>query len=85
MFDHARLSDDVVVVVADGAAAYLGGLDDGVQLADMVATLAPPFRHFFVEFSLRADKMGIRAAGVLFEVLRARGTTSGRAMLTPAG
>jgi len=73
VFDHARLSDDVVVVVADGAAAYLGGLDDGVQLADMVATLAPPFRHFFVEFSLRADKMGMRAAGVLFEVLRAPG------------
>ncbi len=69
VFDGRRLDDDVIVVVADGAAAYLATFTD-VVLSDLVATVAPPFNRFFVEFALQGDRMGMRSAGVLFETLR---------------
>lgn len=56
-------------IVANGAATYLAAIGEGEDLATLVATLAPPFEKFWVEFELTNDVYGLRAAGVLISVL----------------
>jgi hypothetical protein len=48
-FDPSILNG-VPIVAADDVAVYASSLPDGTNMADIVASMAPPFDRFFIEF-----------------------------------
>jgi hypothetical protein len=47
---HIRELAGIPIIAGDDVAAYFGSLPPGNQISDLVASMAPPFERFFVEF-----------------------------------
>ncbi len=67
VFDADDL-DGAVVIAADDAARYCLSLPAGTDLTDVVATVAPPFPKYWIEFHGVANPLNLRAWGLLFQV-----------------
>jgi hypothetical protein len=63
-FDLAELAD-VPVIAADDVAAYVASLPKGTRMEDVVASMAPPFEKFFVEFQKVPNDKKLHAWGAL--------------------
>jgi hypothetical protein len=58
--EDAPLSEleGIPVIAADDVAAYVRSLEVGTELPDLVASMAPPFNQFFIEFQQVPDAPG---------------------------
>lgn len=65
-FDTKRIYD-VPVIAADDVAAYTLSLPKGTRIDDVVASMAPPFEKFFVEFQKIPNDELLHAWGALVE------------------
>jgi hypothetical protein len=65
-FDPASLAR-VPIFAADEVALYNSTLPLGTDISDVVASMAPPFNRFFVEFQGVPNKLDLHAWGVLVE------------------
>ena len=65
IFDPSELIG-LPVIAADDVALYANSLPEGIHMADVVASMAPPFDRFFVEFqNVPSPQKQLRAWGVL--------------------
>jgi hypothetical protein len=53
------------VIAADDVALYANSLPEGMDIADVVASMAPPFDRFFVEFQNVPNERNLHAWGAL--------------------
>jgi hypothetical protein len=66
-FDPSRF-DNVPIFAADDVATYVDSLPLGTSIDDVVASMAPPFDKFFVEFQGVPNKIhNVHACGALVE------------------
>jgi hypothetical protein len=56
------------VIVSDDVALYLSAYPKGINIKDVVATMAPPFNRFFIEFQNVPNEWDIYAWGALVTV-----------------
>lgn len=68
VFDASAL-EGVPVIVGDEVGLYCAQFPDGSDISDAVATLAPPFDSFWIEFQRVPNPFGFHAWGVLIESL----------------
>jgi hypothetical protein len=59
----------IPVIAADDVARYCAALPEGTDVADVVATMAPPFNRFFVDIQGVPNKVSASAWGVYVEAL----------------
>ena len=66
--EDAPLSEleGIPVIVADDVAAYVA-LEEGTEVSDLVASMAPPFDQFFIEFQRVPNQQGLHAWGAHFK------------------
>ena len=62
--------ENIPVITADDVALYLYGLGEGLHMSDLVASMAPPFDEFFVEFQrIPSSGWNGNAWGIHFSVI----------------
>ena len=62
--------EGIPVIAADDVGAYVNALDKGTDMSDVVATMAPPFDQFFIEFQRVPNApLGLYAWGAHFKVV----------------
>jgi hypothetical protein len=61
--------DKIPVIVANDVALYVSGLGTGIDMSDVVASMAPPFDHFFVEFQRVPNEWKLHAWGAYFTAI----------------
>jgi hypothetical protein len=65
-FDFRELTD-IPVIAADDVGAYAASLPKGTLMSDVVASMAPPFDRFFVEFEKVPNEDRLHAWGALVQ------------------
>ena len=67
--EDAPLSEleGIPVIAADDVAAYVSVLEEGTEVPDLVASMAPPFDQFFIEFQRAPNQQGLHAWGAYFK------------------
>jgi hypothetical protein len=53
--------DSIPVIAADDVGAYVNALEKGIDITDLVASMAPPFDQFFIEFQRVPNQWGLYA------------------------
>jgi hypothetical protein len=61
--------ENIPVIVADDVALYVSALGMGTDMADVVASMAPPFDEFFIEFQRVPNELGLHAWGAHFKAV----------------
>jgi len=56
------------VIAADDVALYCSAFKEGTDVSNVVASLAPPFDQFFIEFQRVPNQWGLHAWGAHFKV-----------------
>lgn len=67
-FDFSKF-ENVPVIAADDVAFYVSTLPEGTKFRDVVASMAPPFNGFFIEFQKVPNKWNLYAWGVLISAI----------------
>jgi hypothetical protein len=58
--------ENIPVIAADEVALYVSALGIGTDMSDVVASMAPPFDEFFIEFQRVPNELGLHAWGAHF-------------------
>ena len=61
--------DSIPVIAADDVGAYVNALEKGIDITDLVASMAPPFDQFFIEFQRVPNQWGLYAWGCHFKAV----------------
>ncbi len=65
--------EKIPVFAADDVALYLDALGTGLDVSDVVGTMAPPFDEFFIEFQRVPNQLDMRAWGAHIEAISDEG------------
>lgn len=58
--------EGIPVIAADDVGLYVSALEAGTEMSDVVASMAPPFDRFFIEFQRVPNLLGLHAWGAQF-------------------
>jgi hypothetical protein len=58
--------EGIPVIAADDVGLYVSALEEGTEMSDVVASMAPPFDQFFIEFQRVPNALGLHAWGAHF-------------------
>jgi hypothetical protein len=61
--------ENIPVIVADDVALYVSALGGDIDMSAVVASMAPPFDQFFIEFQRAPNGFGLHAWGAHFKAI----------------
>jgi len=61
--------EGIPVIAADDVGLYVSAMEEGTEFSDIVASMAPPFDQFFIEFQRVPNQLGLHAWGVHFRAV----------------